>query len=145
MTTADAIVLIAFVFLALVPTIAAFALKSGRWILAVVASGGWALLGVFNYTQSSELWDIYYSLFWLSMGMTIVCILVPTLLREKKEADIDPLEGVDEEDKPLIADYQADNKDRKRVDMLMGRKRRRPRPRLSSFAKTGKEKRRFSK
>lgn len=71
--------------LALVPTIAALAIKTGRGILAFLGAGGWILFGVHCYTLSTATWDIYYSVFWLSMGMVFVSSLMPALLREKAE------------------------------------------------------------
>lgn len=131
-------VLIAFVVLALGLLIAAFALSSGRKLLAFASAGAWALLGVYSYTKSASLWDVYYSLFWLAMAMTFACALIPAVLREKKEEPA--VEDTDEYgDKDLLADLEASEKDRERFDKLFGPRRHRPRRRLSRFAKTGME------
>jgi len=132
-------ILIAFIALALGLTIATFALKSGRAILAFAGAGAWMLLGVYSYTRFTTLWDIYYALFWLSMGMVFACVLVPAILREKKEEDIS-VEDIDEYgDRDLLADIEAGEKDKERLDKLFGSRRRPPRRRLSRFARTGKE------
>lgn len=128
--------LIAFIVLAMGLTIATFALKSGRGILAFASAGAWVLLGVYSYTRYDTLWDIYYALFWLSMGMTIACALIPAILREKKE--IEPTIDDFEEDRDLMADIETGEKDRARMDRLFGPRRHRPR-KLSRFARTGKE------
>ena len=132
-------ILIAFIALALGLTISTFALKSGRAILAFASAGGWVLLGVYSYTRFVALWDIYYALFWLSMGMVFACVLVPVVLREKKEEDIS-VEDIDEYgDKDLLADIEAGEKDKERLDRLFGTRTRQPHRRLSRFARIGKE------
>jgi len=102
----------AFMILALGLFIATFALKSGRRILAFASAGAWMLLGVYSYTRFIDLWDIYYSLFWLSMGMVLVCVLIPVILREKTEDDLSP--EVDE-----YGDYEDDN------DPFLGKRKKR--------------------
>lgn len=134
MTEAEALVLIAFTILSLALTLAAFALKSGRGILSFAAAGSWILLGVYNYTHSATTWDIHYSLFWLSMGMTIACALIPAILREKRETEAS-VDDIDELDKPLLDDIEAGIKDRERFRRLMGTPRRKVKP--SRYSKTG--------
>lgn len=130
---------LALILLALGLTISTFALKSGRTILAFASAGAWVILGVYSYTQSTATWDIYYALFWLSMGMVLVCVLVPAVLREKKEEDISA-DDIDEYgDKDLMADMETNRKDKERFDKLSGSRKQRPRKRLSRFARTGKE------
>ena len=127
------VTLIAFVILVVGMTIATFALKSGRMIMAFVSAGAWALMGIYCYTLSIQTWDIYYSIFWLSMGMTLVCSLIPTLLREKKENDI----GIEDEDDDaeLMADIESHEKDREKYDRLFGRSKHRKRKNF--YARTG--------
>jgi len=137
----NAIMLIAFIILALVPTIGAFALKSGRQILGFVAAGAWLLLGIWSYTQSTATWDINYALFWLSMGMVIACSLVAVILKEKKEEEAEEATEDWGDDQELMDDLKTDEQDRERLDRLFGRRKRKKHPRMSSFAKTGKEKR----
>jgi len=138
----EELLMIALMILALVPTVAAFALKSGRAILCFVAAGGWALLGTYNYTKAVTPWDINYSLFWLSMGMCFVCVLLPAILRDKKEeGDFNPLDEFDGEDRDFMEADETNKKDEARLDRLMGGSRRRRRVGMSTFARTGKEKR----
>lgn len=115
--------LIAFVMLALGFTIATFILQSGRTILAFASAGGWIVLAVYSYTRSTATWDIYYALFWLGCGLAFALVLVPAVLREKKEKDIS-VEDVDEYgDKELLADIEASERDKKRLDKLFGTRR----------------------
>jgi len=100
--------------LALALFIATFALKSGRRILAFASAGAWMLLGVYSYTKFVAVWDIYYSLFWLSMGLVLVCVLIPVILREKTEDDLSP--EVDE-----YGDYDEGN------DPFLGKRKKRAR------------------
>jgi len=109
--------LFAFIALALGLFIATFALKSGRRILAFASAGAWMLLGVYSYTKFLAVWDIYYSLFWLSMGLVLVCVLIPVILREKIEGDLSP--EVDE-----YGDYDEGN------DPFLGKRKKRARRHL---------------
>ena len=111
------VILGAFMILALGLFIATFALKSGRRILAFSSAGAWMLLGVYSYTRFVDLWDIYYSLFWLSMGLVLVCVLIPVILREKTEGDLSP--EVDE-----YGDYDEGN------DPILGKRKKRARRHL---------------
>lgn len=104
---------IIFLILALVPTIGMFALKSGRKILGFIAAGGWLLLGIYSYTQSAEAWDIDYGLFWLSMAAVLACALVPSLLKEQKEEEPEPDDGLDESDRALKRDIDNTRNERK--------------------------------
>ncbi len=45
----------------------------------------WALLGGYAYTMSTATWDLYYLLFFASVGMAIFCSLAAFALRTKKE------------------------------------------------------------
>jgi len=128
---------LALIFLAVSLTIATFALRSGRMILSFASAGAWMVLGVYSYTQSAIVWDIYYALFWLSMGMVVCCVLIPAILKEKKEDDISLGETDEFGDKDMLDAMEADDKDRARFERLSGK--RKPRRRLSRFAKTGKE------
>lgn len=128
--------------LAVVCTIATFALTSGRRILGWVSAGFWVITGVASYTASGTLWDIYYALFWLSMILVLVMSFVPAMLKEKKEEDVDMLEGIDDADRPLAEDIQKSEHDRDNYNRLFGKRKigdKSFRPRRSSnFAKTGR-------
>lgn len=138
----EVMTLLAFIILTGGLTIATFALQSGRRILCWVSAGSWLLLGIYSYTKYVTVWDIYYALFMLSMIMVLVCALVQAVLREKKEAEPDMLEGFDESDRPLAEDIMKTEKDRDNYNRLFGRRKigdktlRVKRPRY--FAKTGR-------
>jgi Ca2+/Na+ antiporter len=121
--------------LAVVCTIATFALQSGRRILSFVAAGFWVITGVSAYTTSVKLWDIYYALFWLCMAMVIVCALIPSVLKEKQEESDQDIDQLDEADRPLYEDIKKSQKDKDNYDMLFGK--RKVHKKTSHFAKTG--------
>lgn len=75
--------LLAFVVFVLGLMLIAFAFK--RQGIAFGAIGGWIILGVYAYTQQTGVWDIYYGLWWLSMGMVFVMGLEAWALRSKEE------------------------------------------------------------
>lgn len=66
----------------------------GFWVvrrngfLAYAASGAFVLLALMSMQQSSApnpgtITDVYMGLFWIGIGMTVTCALLPTLTREK--------------------------------------------------------------
>jgi hypothetical protein len=138
MDTAGALILGVFATLALGLTIAALALKSGRSILGFAGAGAWLLLGVYAYTNSTALWDIYYALFWLSIGMVIACSLVASILKEQKEieGDIYP-EELHPEDRELYDEMQSRNRERRRLEILYGKPSKHKSKSNSNFAETG--------
>lgn len=119
-TTTEGLILIAFIFLALVPTIAMFALKSGRQILGFTAAGAWLLLGIFAYTKHTATWDIEYALFWLSMIMVLACSLIPLTLRENTEYDVTVDDVGDDDDKEIIRENESIRRDQRRFKTLYG-------------------------
>ena len=56
----------------------------------------WFILGGYAYTQSTATWDIYYLLFFASMGMGIFSIYAAFALRAKTEELRDGEEYIDE-------------------------------------------------
>ncbi len=56
----------------------------------------WALLGGYAYQQSATIWDLYYLLFFASIGMAIFCSLAAFALRTKKEEKQAGEEYIDE-------------------------------------------------
>lgn len=146
-TAASALLLIAFVILALAPTIAAFAISSGRRVLGFISTGTWVILGVYSYmsstTPASGQWDIFFALFWLSCGMAIVMSLVSAILKERKEIEPE-LDDYFPEDRELIEDIDEQERDRERFDRIFrgSGKRRKKSNQLSVWAKTGEERRR---
>lgn len=129
------LILLAFVILALGLTIGAFVLTTGRAILSFAGAGAWLLLGIYSYTKSTAVWDIYYSLFWLSAGMVIVCSLISVVLREKKEPE--EIDEFAEENRELIDDVERSERDKTNYDRLF--RNRKKRAKLSKFNRTGKE------
>ena len=54
------------------------------------AAGAWLLMGLLAFQESAspnpgQITDVYMGLFWLSVGFTITCGLLPLLMREKPE------------------------------------------------------------
>lgn len=129
-TEADALTLIGFIILALTPTIASFALKTGRALLCFASAGFWAILGGFAYSNSASTWDLLYCLFWVSMGMVIVCALMPAILREQPEDE----HRIDED--PVMSDIDRDLEDREHYGQLFTRGK--PQKKRSKKSKGGK-------
>lgn len=79
--------LLVFIVLALALTIAGIALRN--MALTLSATGAWVITGVYSYSQSTVLWDIHFALFWLCLGIAIVCVLSGASMRSKKEEEIE--------------------------------------------------------
>lgn len=92
--------------MSLVLTSLAFILRKSA--LGYSAAGFWVVFAVYCYTASTVTWDVYYGMFLLGCGMTILCALEPVVMREKhvEEKLDDPLEGSDKID----AEYQRHSK-----------------------------------
>lgn len=89
-----------FVALILIPMTLTFAMFHTRnLLLGFPCAIFWAILGGYCYQQSEVTWDIYYFIFFASMGMTIFCFLAMYALRREDLAEIDIDKGklVDEE------------------------------------------------
>jgi hypothetical protein len=69
--------LLPIVFLCLGLTIGGYALRNTA--LAYGGGGAWVIFGLFCYSTSVTEWDIYYSLFWLGLGLAIICFLQPAI------------------------------------------------------------------
>ncbi len=59
-------------------------------LFAYGAAGMWALLGFVSFQASSSgnpanITDVYMGLFWMCVGFTIACALLPTVMRERPE------------------------------------------------------------
>ena len=81
-------------FIATVLTITMFICKT--MLLGFPCVIFWSIAGGYAYTQSTATWDIYYLLFFASMGMTIFCSLAMYALRTKKEEKAEGDELIDE-------------------------------------------------
>lgn len=118
----NAILLGVFVFFALAPTITASILGASRGggIMAGVGALAWLVLGIFSYTQHVTTWDIYFSIFFASIFMVLICLLMPAMLlrkRDLKEAEEDW--GIDE---PLRRAILADEQDNARMNRVLGKR-----------------------
>jgi hypothetical protein len=84
-------------------TVAMFATKQS--MLGFPCLIFWALLSGYSYQQSVTTWDLYYLLFFSSMGMAIFCTFAAFALRTKKEERQVGEEYIDEgEDDSRYAD-----------------------------------------
>ena len=70
-----------------------------RAALAMGSCIAWIVLGTYNYGLSTVAWDIYYMLFWLSIGLCIVAALEGMTLRPKGE-EKDYEESMDDNESP---------------------------------------------
>lgn len=86
-TEASAITLFVFAFMALIPTVASYAVEKGRMILSIAGAAGWLLLGVYAYQNNSQEWDMLYGLFMFAMIMVAVNIFMAVIMREKPEME----------------------------------------------------------
>lgn len=91
----DDMVLFALIFLPL--ALMGLAILGKLRAVMFAAVGAWFIIGVYSYTLSTATWDIYYTLFWLCMGLGLVSAFLSmiTLGGEKEEK---PKEGDVEED-----------------------------------------------
>ncbi len=72
--------LIALILMAMAFIITSYIFKKS--VLAFAAAGSFGLLGYYALTKSTATWDVYFSLFWLSMGLLIACMFAPLAYRE---------------------------------------------------------------
>ena len=100
--------------------------------LAFLAAGGWILLGFYSFGLSNSsvfpITDIYMGLFWLCVGATIGCVLLPSAMREKPSPDDIYPEEVDEVTGEPIKREKPSSKEEPQPT----------RRRLSRFAKFGR-------
>lgn len=82
MTTAQAIFTVALILLPLGLQALAYSFK--KVVFAIAAAGAWILLSIYSYTLSAGLWDIYYTFFWLAMGLAIVSMLEAMVIRARE-------------------------------------------------------------
>ena len=91
--------------------------------LAFGAIGGWLLLGVQAYILSTAVWDIYFALFFVSMGFVIVSAIEAMALRERHEEEPPPdLDSMDEYNKGM--DEYEEEMERHRTVIMGSRERR---------------------
>lgn len=115
--------LIALIVLALGLMIVGYAWK--RQALVFGAVGGWMVLGVYSYTLSTAVWDIYFTLFFFCMGLVIVSALEAMYLREKPPEPPRDMDSLDEYNKSWD-DYDNDmERYRRTIGGRRGRSRKR--------------------
>lgn len=83
MTTAQAIFLVALLFMAV--SLMTMAYMFRKHFLAFGAAMGWILVAVYAYTLSAAAWDVYYGLFWFAIALVILSALEAMAVREKAE------------------------------------------------------------
>lgn len=82
----SAVTFIAFMILPLV--LMGLALGFKRQAIAWASIIPWLVFGFYSRSLSTETWDLYYMLFWLSvLGMPLLCMTEALLLRPKKQED----------------------------------------------------------
>jgi len=88
----DDMVLFALIFLPLALMALAWAFRKQAFAFAAV--GGWIVLAVYAYTQSVATWDVYFGLFWVSIGFLIIVALEAMALVERPDKQPTNLELV---------------------------------------------------
>lgn len=97
MTTPNAIFLIGLIFMAVSLMVAGYMFR--RAALSFGATGAWLIIAGLMYTISTGPWDIFYGLFWVSAGMSLVAGLEGMVVKplpsqmEPEEKDEDDVEG----------------------------------------------------
>jgi hypothetical protein len=98
------VTLIAFLLLALGLTIPAFIWRKA--LLAFAGSGAWIIFAVYCYTKSTApatgVWDVYYAVFFLGCGLTLVSALEPAIMRTPKaekgeDLELDDVDNIEKE------------------------------------------------
>ena len=101
------------VLLTLVLAILAHRYKSP--VLYLASTGGWLLLAIFMYNLSAGGWDVYYGLFWFSMGLVIVTSMEAYMTRQSnKQKELIDMDAGEEED-PW--DRHADSMEKRRASL----------------------------
>lgn len=128
--------LLAFIILGVGLTIAGYWMKNKA--LSYGAGGAWMVLAGYSYQQSTETWDIFYSLFFIAIAMVIVCMLEPIIQRDNKTKGMVE-EVADEADEDLEELRGEQDKTQKQLRSLRFGKRRGSRRRKNRWALTGEE------
>ena len=129
--------LLAFVILAVGLTIGGYALKN--MALSYGAGGAWVVLAFYSMSKSAspnvtEITDIYMALFWIGLGMVLVCMLEPVIYRKAKALAEEVAELSDSES--LQKDFDNLHKEMSSI-RLRPRGNRKPKRKMSKFEKTG--------
>lgn len=105
---ASAITLLAFIFMAIIPMIASYAVPRGRMVLSLTSAAGFLILGIYAYQNNTEEWSMLYGLFMFSMIMVMANVFMAVIMRDKPEEYDTSLDETD----PVKADYIALQKDK---------------------------------
>ena len=124
------VLLLAFIILALGLMITAYVFR--KMFIAFGAGAAWLLLGLYSLGSLSEsTWDVYYGVFFFSLGLMIASIVEAMALREKPESVVEK----DDLDSYLDEREESDRKEARFRKAIRPKTRRR---RLSKFERTGK-------
>ena len=133
--------LLAFIVFALGLTIAAFALK--QQILAFAAAGGWLFLGIYALSLSTAPLDLYWSIMFFCMFMTVVMSFAGVGIRRRDKSAEEHLETEEPSDLEDYANQQEEamNPVRQMRRTLGGRKKKTKLSRAEKhYLMTGEEK-----
>ena len=123
---------IGLILLILGMMLGAFALK--QRILMLIAAFAWIIWGVFNYTQSSQVWDVEFASAFFGFFMMIVCFLLYGTVLETKEEDATYVKD--------LGDMEIEEDEQKQMDAMRQRatmKGRRKRGQANRFKRERKE------
>lgn len=121
-TMVNTLMLGILIFFALIPTIAGAILGAtrGGGIVSGVAAIGWIVLGGFCYAQHEAIWDTYYIIFFASIFMVVICLLMPAMILRKRAMREDEENwGANE---PLRQAIIAEERDEEMMNMTFGRR-----------------------
>lgn len=133
-TEGATMLLLALIALALGFFISMFVFKRG--ILAWASIAAWLVLGAFCYTKYETEWDIYYTIFFLSIGLVFITVVELWRVVASSKG-IEPEDELDEEDEALMNDFEGIRKERERYRSIFGNRRRRPKRSSSNYEQTG--------
>ena len=110
-------------------TIASAVLKKG--FLAFAAASVWVITSIYCFTRYTEVWDTYFSLAFLFIGLMLACAFSPLAYRETTPAGERPEEP---DVRDLREEMEAFDRERNQYDFLYSK--RRPKRGTSRFART---------
>jgi len=108
------------VILALTFTISSHIFKKG--FLAFAGAGAWMIATIQSFSMSLATWDVYFSLSFLFIGLTIICMFSPLAWRETT------MPGDKTEDPDVMAlreEMETFNKERNQYSFLHSKRPRR--------------------
>jgi len=135
--------LIAFIALAVGLTIGGYALK--RMPLCFGAGGAWLVMAFYSMSKSAgssvmDIVDIYMALFWIGIGLVLVCMLEPAMQgrRAKLAEEEEGTPAIETEEDEGIREFTKVRTDIEQIkSQLRAGRPRYNRRRLSKFNKTG--------